>query len=819
MFGKQRAAVEIQAVADMMAMQGSASSSSFPDRIQRPASAPPRAVRSRRSSRDQGPQNVDSADGKEGDETHAIDEMERATYLADDASLDVPSLSIAEIASDTIERFAAHLSDRSLAVLFLFVVAWGAVLALDRLTILSFQTIALDSLANHSSIAAINTMRAIASLLAVGPFSTIADLCGRAHAFTAALFLYAAGHAAMAISTSAGSFTAGMVLYEIGACALVTLQGTVLADMTSARNRIFLQTIPHMPTLVFSFISSDIFSAIVPQWRFGLGLFAFLGPAALAPVISILGETQRTYKSPAMSSIQSLGRATLQQTDSSLLYLIRLAQHLTQLADLVGLAMLTGALVMLLMPSAAGLLHTQTSSTALATFGAGIALAIAFLLRESRRTEHEVLCLSIIKQRVFLGGALSIALLWSAYALASAFLPSFLYVVKNVSPRAQQNFCVIYSFTVAVASLPIALVVRHTHRFKIFAVIGVVLFMRGLGTMVGFSAHEVPTAKIVMSQVFMGVGSALTIALIQAAVMSSFPPAVLGQVMGALAVFASMGNAIGSGLAGILWNRLLPGLLARELVITGHIRDLPTIYGDPLTYMQSFPPDTATRMAIASAYVACWRVMILVATVIAGASLLALFAMRTPDRSVEEQVEKASSGEVNGGQGQGGKGIALPLLSAASTAPLIPGQLLAAASAPRAATISHQPVHEPQVRPSELRTSPSHLGGIWQSFGSLRRSVRDKSEDADASPTADFRVGDGGTSLQLPGFGPPLTSPPSPDLVSGFDDGRGAFSSPAPILVVDEAPFEPPVCPPTPPGTRKSHSLHPLSPMPAKSSP
>lgn len=125
--------------------------------------------------------------------------------------------SIKDTALDTMQLFTSNLSDRSLALLFLFIVMWGAVLSLDRLTTYSYQTIATNSFSSHSSLAMVNVIRAVVAAVAAIPFAVIADLCGRYQAFTIGLALYTAGHIVMAASTNVSSYAGGVVLYEIGA--------------------------------------------------------------------------------------------------------------------------------------------------------------------------------------------------------------------------------------------------------------------------------------------------------------------------------------------------------------------------------------------------------------------------------------------------------------------------------------------------------------------------------------------------------------------------------------------------------------------------
>lgn len=336
---------------------------------------------------------------------------------------EVPT-SISEIASETIEQFAAHLSDRSLALLFLFIVAWGAVLSLDRLTTYSYQTIATNSFAHHSSLAEVNVIRSVVAAIAAVPFATTADLGGRPQAFTAGLMLYAAGHAAMAGSTSVPSYIGGVLLYELGANGLVCLQSTVLADMTSSRNRLFFQIVPQMPFLVFSFISSDIYSAILPRWRWGIGMFAILGPAALLPVITILGQSQRkASKSPTVSPSQSMRRASLQQSRSRVSYLFLMLKHLWQTCDIVGLVILAAALSLSLVPLtlAASSAERWENPTVLGMIATGIFLFLMFGIWEMRIARNPVIPKVLLRNRTFWGGALSLTLLWTAHSLMLAY--------------------------------------------------------------------------------------------------------------------------------------------------------------------------------------------------------------------------------------------------------------------------------------------------------------------------------------------------------------------------------------------------------------
>lgn len=207
-------------------------------------------------------------------------------------------------------------------------------------------------------------------------------------------------------------------------------------------------------------------------------------------------------------------------------------------------------------------------------------------------------------------------------------VPTYLYVVHNTSNRAQQNISVIYSFTVAASSLPVALVVRYSRRFKIFALIGVFVFTAGLGMMISLQATSGGSFHLIASQIVIGLGGALTIALIQSAVQVSVPHTFVAQSIAALNVFPCMGNAVGAAIAGALWGNLLPGRLIQQLASTGHQNELATIYAEPLTWIESYPLGTSARTAVIAAYGTVWRVMMVAATIICAASVVSTMCMK-----------------------------------------------------------------------------------------------------------------------------------------------------------------------------------------------
>jgi hypothetical protein len=484
-----------------------------------------------------------------------------------------------------------------------------------------------------------------------------------------------------------------------------------------------------------------------------------------------------------------------------LLYVLLMVKHLFQAVDMIGLLMLAASLSLTLIPLtlAASAPDQWEDAKILSMLSAGVALLLFFCYWELRQASNPLVPKLLLRNRTFWCGALGLGFATTAHSVMLAYYPTYLYVVHGVSNRAQQNFSVIYSFTIAAASLPIALLVRHVRRFKVFVVLGMMIFTAGLAMMVAYNTSSATRFQIASSQVVIGLGGAMTIALIQAAVQVSVPPALVAQTIATLNVFPCMGNAIGSAVAGALWSGLLPGKLARSLSPTGHLNELATIFAEPLTWIVDHPLGSSTRTAVVNSYLSCWRVLMIVATLVCASSLLVVILvkdLRLGDGQSAEGVQYSVNGSRDAGkrvtriQTEGGRlfgdrlferfedalggGLVRRVVNKKGSQPESPTDTKVINTLPIASTAGESSL--------KVATGDDILQTRWKEWSSLGRTSRRPSKDQPVS--------------SLAGLAEEEVDRPAPSPIEE--------SGPAPILVVDEAPFEPPLSPPTPPATRGS---------------
>lgn len=593
---------------------------------------------------------------------------------------------------------------------FACIMCWGLVLALDRLTTYSYQTIAANSFSQHSDLAFISIMRSIIAALAGPPFAVLEVLMGSTVCWTLGLGLYTAGHGITAGSRNVASYTAGISLYEFGTNGLVVLQQTLLSRVTSSRNRALFILLPQATFVIWAFISADVFVALQDRWRLGVGIFCVLGPVTLVPLITLLFLTPSEPAKNGVESRETLAQSSLHSSDDkrslpsdvrhpevtaseqantensgrkptasrrkwSASRVLWTVSSLLIKADVLGLILLCTGTVGVLLPVVLAGQDDDTSKwiqpgilTPL-LLGALVILPL-FVFWEARFAAHPLLPRYLLTSRTFLFGAMAQICLLAGYMSIVTYLPTYLYVVKNSTAREQQNVSSIFSFTYTLAALPVGIIVRYARRFKLVNVFGTAIFTAGLASLISKQPTASPTLfRIIAQLILMGLGGSASMAVIPATVTidaqrraakykkeaqgvargNSKPASEakgtcecacdegdeVGKAIAALNIFNCFGSAIGSALAGGIWNQLAPKYLTAQLTAINSSAEVASVYAAPLTWISSHAVGGAERQAVVAAYNQVYRVILFAAVGFGIISMLAVLCM--PDIELDDR--------------------------------------------------------------------------------------------------------------------------------------------------------------------------------------
>lgn len=104
-----------------------------------------------------------------------------------------------------------------------------------------------------------------------------------------------------------------------------------------------------------------------------------------------------------------------------------------------------------------------------------------------------------------------------------------------------------------------------------------------------------------------------------------------------------LGGAVGSALAGAIWNSVLPPRLQASI---GQPELASSVFADPITFIATYPIGTAERTAVINAYSDAQRILLAVAAAISGLVFILTCLVdnpRLPDTITMAEVENGKS--------------------------------------------------------------------------------------------------------------------------------------------------------------------------------
>jgi hypothetical protein len=172
------------------------------------------------------------------------------------------------------------------------------------------------------------------------PMSKVADVFGRLESFSLAIFLYTVGYIQQAASNNVKTFASAQIFYSAGSQGLQILQQVFAADTTDLLNRALFSTLFDVPFLWTVWAGSPIAQRILPDWRWGYGIWAIVLPTCSIPLLLSLFLNQRKAKKMGILPPSPYRGKSAFQVAKSLWFDL----------DLFGLLLLATAISLILLP-------------------------------------------------------------------------------------------------------------------------------------------------------------------------------------------------------------------------------------------------------------------------------------------------------------------------------------------------------------------------------------------------------------------------------------------------------------------------------------
>jgi MFS family permease len=170
--------------------------------------------------------------------------------------------------------------------------------------------------------------------------SKIADVFGRLESFSLAIFLYTIGYIQQAASNNVKTFASAQIFYSAGSQGLQILQQVFAADTTDLLNRALFSTLFDVPFLWTVWAGAPIAQRILPDWRWGYGIWAIVLPVCSLPLLLSLFFNQRKAKKMGILPRSPYSGKSVFQTVKSVWFDL----------DVFGLLLLAAAISLILLP-------------------------------------------------------------------------------------------------------------------------------------------------------------------------------------------------------------------------------------------------------------------------------------------------------------------------------------------------------------------------------------------------------------------------------------------------------------------------------------
>ncbi len=392
--------------------------------------------------------------------------------------------------------------------------------ALDQTIVATaIRTIA-DDLKGLEHQAWATTAYLITSTIVTPLYGKLSDIYGRKRFFTAAITIFVIGSVLCTFSTSMLELAAFRAVQGLGAGGLFSLALAIIGDIVPPRERAKYQ---------------GYFLAV-------FGTSSVLGPVVggfFAGADSILGITGWRWVFLVNVPIGIAALALVSKT----LHLRH--QRLDHRIDWTGAALLSVALVPLLLVAEQGREWGWGSGGAIACYAVGVAAGVLFFWQESRMGAEAILPLSLFRNRTVAVSSIASIVIGIAMFGGLAALPLYLQIVKGASPTEAGLLLLPLTLGIMSGSIISGQVISRTGRYRVFPIIGVTLLMVSLFVF-HYVHFDTPLWQTMVVMVFFGLGLGFNFQPLTLAVQNAVPPQQIGVATSTATFTRQIGGTIGT---------------------------------------------------------------------------------------------------------------------------------------------------------------------------------------------------------------------------------------------------------------------------------
>ncbi|KAL7410360.1 major facilitator superfamily domain-containing protein [Mrakia frigida] len=478
--------------------------------------------------------------------------------------------------------------------------------SLDGSTTWQYLYYATSEVLNNSLSATVSTAGAI--IIAVGKplMAKSADTFGRAETYVVVLFSYVLGYILNASANSIGQIAAGTIFYSLGYTGLQILTQVVLADTTTLRWRGFAGGLVSLPFVINGFVAAEIAQGILPNWRWGYGMFAVIIPVCLAPVIGSLFWGQHKAKKIAVLEPKGPRRS----------FAVASRDYFNSM-DAIGLVLIAASLALILLPL--GLAKTASNGwrtpSMIVMIVLGIVLFPVFVIWEWKFAKVPLAPPRFFKSKTIVAACAIGFLDFVSFYLQYTYQYNFVSVVKyNWTYRSLTYFSLTQSMGLTIFAILGGAIMYATRRYKWLMFVGLLIRLLGVGLMIHSRGAKGSDAEIVMCQVLQSIGGGFAAITLQVSAQAGVVHADVATVTALVLLITEIGNSVGSAIAAAVWTNQMPKQLA---IHVGNNATLNAELYASITTIMAYPIEDPIRVGAISAYEVVMKNLCIGATIVA----------------------------------------------------------------------------------------------------------------------------------------------------------------------------------------------------------
>ncbi|PWN48195.1 putative siderophore iron transporter mirC [Violaceomyces palustris] len=477
---------------------------------------------------------------------------------------------------------------------------------LDNSTFYAWQTYATTEFNDYAAYTSISIVQAVIIAVAKLPIAKLADVFGRAQAYTVSLIFYIIGFIVIAVSQSTRDVAGATVLYATGNTGIQIMQQIVIADFISTKWRGAAIGLVSLPYVLNFYVGPRIVSALQSNWRWGPGFFTIILPVAACPIIMVLALNQRSAKKKGLVPPHPYSEFKPEPARSwrevfSLGFLIRWYKYIVRASrlffvdiDAVVLFLFCAGWLMFLLPLNLAKLQKDGWQTGwiIAMLVLGGVCIIGAVIWELLVSEKPIL-----RKRWALNKDVQFATwigFFDFFSFYTSWVPAYTWVMicHDYSLANAGYYSNTQSLGLTVFGIMAGFVSLATKRYKWQMVVGSVIRMLGIGLMIKYREIGSSTFQIVMPQVLQGLGGGILGITLQVAAQVSVLHQDVALVTAYLLLITEIGGACGNAVVGAVQTNVFPEYLAKYLpdvdaATRATIAASP--YGAALTYPMGSP--------------------------------------------------------------------------------------------------------------------------------------------------------------------------------------------------------------------------------------